>query len=64
MIRPAVQFRVTLRSRIAGQAALEVMLIVAWLVLILVLLPDNSIEKLLVAVEGRYQAIVRHAGMP
>ena len=64
MIRPVACFRTCLRARIAGQAALEVMLIVAWLVLVLVLLPDNSIEKLLVAVEGRYQAIVRHAGMP
>ncbi|MFZ9505417.1 MAG: hypothetical protein ACO29W_00335 [Burkholderiaceae bacterium] len=50
--------------RIEGQAATEVMLILSLVIMALVLMPDNVIERLMVAIEGRYQAILNHAGKP
>lgn len=50
--------------RIAGQAAAEAMLILSLVVMVLVLMPDSAIERLIVAIEGRYQAILNHAGKP
>jgi hypothetical protein len=50
--------------QIAGQAATEVMLILSLVIMALVLMPDNVIERLMVAIEGRYQAILHHAGKP
>lgn len=48
----------------AGQAAVETVLIVSLIVLVLVMLPGSAIEHLLLAIEGRYQAIFRYAAMP
>ncbi|MBU6188176.1 MAG: hypothetical protein KGR68_02565 [Betaproteobacteria bacterium] len=50
--------------RIAGQAAAEAMLILSLVIMVLVLMPDSAIERLIVAIEGRYQAILNHAGKP
>ena len=50
--------------RIAGQAAAEAMLILSLVIMALVLMPDSAIERLIVAIEGRYQAILNHAGKP
>ena len=50
--------------QIAGQAAAEVILILSLVIMALVLMPDNVIERLMVAIEGRYQAILNHAGKP
>jgi hypothetical protein len=47
-----------------GQAAFETALIVAMIALMLVVLPDSAIERLLIAIEGRHQAILRHATTP
>ncbi len=52
------------RSAVAGQAAIEAILVLALIVLVIVLLPDNAIERLMLAIEGRHQAILRHAEMP
>lgn len=52
------------RTRLAGQASLEALLILALLVLALVAMPDNVIERLMLAVEGRHQAILKHVSMP
>jgi hypothetical protein len=50
--------------RIAGQAAAEAMLILSLVIMALVLMPDSAIERLMVAIEGRYQAILNYAGKP
>ncbi len=50
--------------RIAGQAAAEAMLILSLVIMALVLMPDSAIERLMLAIEGRYQAILNHAGKP
>lgn len=53
-----------LRRRQIGQAAGEAVLIVALIVLVIVMLPGSAIEHLLLAIEGRYQAIFRYSAMP
>jgi hypothetical protein len=50
--------------RIAGQAAAEAVLILSLVIMVLVLMPDSAIERLMVAIEGRYQAILNYAGKP
>jgi len=50
--------------REAGQAATETVLIIVLVALALVLLPDSAIERVWLAIEGRHQAILRHAAMP
>lgn len=52
------------RARNRGQAATEALLLIALVVLSLVMLPDSAVETLMVAIEGRYQSIVRYAVMP
>ena len=52
------------RNRGAGQASLEALLILSLLVLALVAMPDNVIERLMIAIEGRHQAILKHVAMP
>ena len=47
-----------------GQSALESLLVLGLVGLIVVLTPDNALEQLLIALEGRHQAILRHAAMP
>lgn len=51
-------------SREAGQAAAETVLIIVLIALVMVLLPDNAIERVWLAIEGRHQAIIRHTAMP
>lgn len=48
----------------SGQAATEVLLVLCLIVMALVMLPDSAIERVLVAVEGRHQAILKHVGAP
>jgi hypothetical protein len=48
----------------AGQAAFESVLVLALVCLAVVAMPDNAVERLMLAVEGRHQAILRHAGTP
>jgi hypothetical protein len=50
--------------RNAGQAAAEAVLILSLVIMVLVLMPDSAIERLMVAIEGRYQAILNYAGKP
>jgi hypothetical protein len=48
----------------SGQAATEVLLVLCLIVMALVMLPDSAIERVLVAVEGRHQAILKYVGAP
>lgn len=50
--------------RVAGQAAAETLLILSFVIMALVVMPDNAIERLMAAIEGRYQAILSFAGKP
>ncbi|MBM3406734.1 MAG: hypothetical protein FJY25_05310 [Betaproteobacteria bacterium] len=52
------------QNRCAGQASLEALLILTLVVLALVAMPDNVIERLMIAIEGRHQAILKHVAMP
>ncbi|NBS65280.1 MAG: hypothetical protein EBT33_13200 [Betaproteobacteria bacterium] len=66
-MRPPLERRTRIAvpaRQIAGQAAAEVILILSLVIMALVLMPDNVIERLMVAIEGRYQAILNHAGKP
>ena len=56
--------RTAQRNRGAGQASLEALLILSLLVLALVAMPDNVFERLMIAIEGRHQAILKHVAMP
>lgn len=47
-----------------GQATIEALLIVCLVVMALVMLPDNAVERLLIAIEGRHQAILKYVGTP
>ncbi len=47
-----------------GQAAAEYLLVMTLVVLAIVAAPDNSIERLMVAVETRYQSLARFLVMP
>jgi hypothetical protein len=49
---------------LAGQATVEALLIVCLVVMALVMLPDNAVERVLIAIEGRHQAILKYVGTP
>lgn len=52
------------RGRCHGQAAAEYLLVTTLVVLAIVAAPDNSIERLVVAVETRYQSLARFLVTP
>jgi hypothetical protein len=51
-------------AALAGQATVEALLIVCLVVMALVMLPDNAVERVLIAIEGRHQAILKYVGTP